>query len=232
MAKNFVSNDDVSVRMFRSGFVERFTHVHPAVPHVIYVPVIAYLLWSARAAPGHAALLFVVGLFVWTFVEYVMHKHVFHAPDRVMDETHAVVAALRREEPVIPALPGWRHVIYFIAHGVHHEYPSDSTRLVMPPGASIPLALLFYALFHALAGPAATPPLFAGFLVGYLIYDTVHYAVHHPGLPTAWGRYLKKRHYGHHFVDPDRDYGVSSPVWDAVFGTLTRAERRAVRNPS
>jgi 4-hydroxysphinganine ceramide fatty acyl 2-hydroxylase len=225
MPKHFVSNADVSVRMFRSDFVERCSHVHPIVPHVLYVPVIAWLLWRAPTSVGHGALLVVAGLALWTLVEYVMHKHAFHAPDHVMTETHDIVARLPREEPVFPALPGWRHKIYFLAHGVHHEYPSDTTRLVMPPGASIPLALLFYVAFRLLAGPAQTPALFAGFLVGYLIYDTVHYAVHHPGLPTAFGRYLKKRHHHHHFVDPDSDYGVSSPLWDAVFGTLPPNER-------
>jgi sterol desaturase/sphingolipid hydroxylase (fatty acid hydroxylase superfamily) len=41
-------------------------------------------------------------------------------------------------------------------------------------------------------------------------------------MPTMWGRYLKKRHARHHFLDPDSDYGVSSPLWDVVFGTFTR----------
>lgn len=229
MPKHFVSNDDVSVRMFRSDLVERLSHVHPVVPHVIFVPIITSLLWRAPTSAAASAGLVLGGLFLWTLVEYVMHKHAFHAPDHVMTETHDVVARLRRDEPVMPALPGWRHKLYFVAHGVHHEYPSDTTRLVMPPGASIPLALLFYGAFRLFAGPARTPALFAGFLVGYLIYDTIHYAVHHPGLPTAFGRYLKKRHHRHHFLDPDSDYGVSSPLWDAVFGTLTRATRTTER---
>ena len=40
MAKKYVSNKDVSVRIFRSGVLEWFTHVHPAVPHVLYIPLI------------------------------------------------------------------------------------------------------------------------------------------------------------------------------------------------
>ncbi len=84
-----------------------------------------------------------------------------------------------------------------------------------------PLIVTLLATAHTtVAGPVAAPPLFAGFVVGYLVYDTVHYAVHHPGLPTTWGRFLKRRHVRHHFVDADRDYGVSSPLWDWVLGTL------------
>ena len=226
MSEHYVSNADMSVRMFRSGLLERFSHVHPAVPHVIYVPLVAGLLWTARTTRGTTALLFVAGLVLWTLAEYLLHRHVFHAPDHIMAETHDVVARLAPDEPVLPALPSWRHRSYFIAHGVHHEYPSDSSRLVMPPGASVPIAIGTWLLFRAVLGPLYAPAPFAGFVAGYLVYDTTHYAVHHFGMPTAWGRYLKKRHARHHYVDADSDYGVSSPLWDLVFGTFTRFERR------
>jgi sterol desaturase/sphingolipid hydroxylase (fatty acid hydroxylase superfamily) len=193
---------------------------------VIYVPLVGGLLWAERATPGRTALLFVAGLVLWTLAEYLLHRHVFHAPDHIMAETHEIVAGLSRAEPVMPALPTWRHKAYFVAHGVHHEYPSDSTRLVMPPGASVPIALATWLLFRALFGAHYAPALFAGFVAGYLVYDTTHYAVHHFGMPTSWGRYLKKRHARHHYVDADSDYGVSSPLWDLVFGTFTPLGRR------
>ena len=228
MRKHYVSNADVSVRMFRSDVLEWFSHVHPAVPHVIYVPLVLGLLWTERATPGRTALLWLAGVALWTLAEYVLHRFVFHAPDHVMAETHDVVARLAPGEPVLPALPGWRHRSYFLAHGVHHEYPSDSTRLVAPPGASVPIAIATWYLFGALAGAAAAA-LFAGFVTGYLAYDTTHFAVHHFRMPTAWGRYLKKRHARHHYLDPDSDYGVSSPLWDLVFRTFTplRSRERA-----
>src|SRR5881396_3224105 len=94
-SEHFVSSQDVSVRMFRSDFLEWFSHVHPAVPHVIYVPLVVGLLWAAPTTAGRGALLFVAGVLLWTLAEYVLHKYVFHAPDRVMAETHAVVASLR-----------------------------------------------------------------------------------------------------------------------------------------
>ena len=52
-------------------------------------------------------------------------------------------------------------------------------RLVMPPGASIPLALLFFGVFWLIFGTPTAYPLFAGFLVGYLVYDYMHYYLHH-----------------------------------------------------
>jgi hypothetical protein len=200
---------------------------------VIYVPLVVGMLWTARTTPGTSALLFVGGVLTWTLMEYALHRYAFHAADHIMAETHDIVARLGRDEPVIPALPTWRHVSYFIAHGVHHEYPSDSSRLVAPPGASVPLAVVVWLLCRLLAGPLYAPALFAGIVTGYLVYDTTHYAVHHFGMPTAWGRYLKKRHARHHFVDADSDYGVSSPLWDLVFGTFTRStsQRSPARHP-
>jgi sterol desaturase/sphingolipid hydroxylase (fatty acid hydroxylase superfamily) len=224
--KHFVSNKDESVRMFRSDLLEKFTKVHPIVPHVLFVPVVVFFLWTSTAGLGAAVLLFLAGVLLWTFVEYIMHRFVFHAPDHVMEETHDVVAGLVPGEAVVPKLPTWRHTFYFIAHGVHHDYPSDSKRLVMPPGVSVPLAIAFWFLFKGVFGATLAPALFAGFVTGYLIYDTIHFAVHHFSVPTKAGRFLKRKHHRHHFLDPDEDYGVSSPLWDLVLGTFGRAPAR------
>ena len=200
--------------------MERASHVHPVVPHIIYVPLVIGVLYAAPTRGTVTGLLLLGGLGTWTAVEYILHRFLFHAPDHIMAETHRIIAQLHPGEPAIDALPGWRHIVYFVMHGVHHEYPSDSSRLVMPPTVSVPAALLFYMVFHLVLGAELAPALFAGFLVGYLAYDTLHYTVHHRQLPTTVGRYTKRRHLRHHFVDPDRDYGVSSPVWDVVCGTL------------
>ncbi len=74
-------------------------------------------------------------------------------------------------------------------------------------------------------GSVSAPALFAGFVAGYLVYDTTHYAVHHYRARTRFGRYLKKHHFRHHYLNPGKDFGVSSPIWDLVFGTLGRSER-------
>lgn len=227
MNKHFVSNKDESVRMFGSDFLERFTRVRPWVPHVLFIPVILYFLWRSGVGPGATALLFLGGLFLWTFVEYMMHRFVFHAPDHVMAETHEIVAALAPGEAVVPKLPTWRHTFYFISHGVHHDYPSDTTRLVMPPGVSVPLSAAFWLLFRLILGAALAPPVFAGFVAGYLAYDSIHFAVHHFAVPTSAGRWLKRSHHRHHFLDPDEDYGVSSPLWDVIMGTLGKHKRKA-----
>lgn len=218
MGEFFVSNRDESVRMFASDRLERTTYVRPWVPHLIYVPIVIVLLWISPVGVGTTLLYFGIGLLIWTFIEYLLHRFAFHAPDEIMRETHEISAGLELDEPVIPALPTLRHVIYFIFHGVHHEYPSDTRRLVMPPVASLPMGLVAWFVFAFLFGDNAIPA-FAGLLVGYLIYDTTHFVVHHRSVPTGFGKLIKKAHMRHHFLDPDEDYGVSSPLWDIVFRT-------------
>jgi sterol desaturase/sphingolipid hydroxylase (fatty acid hydroxylase superfamily) len=97
----------------------------------------------------------------------------------------------------------------------------------MPPVASVPLAIVVWLLFSWTLGPAARAA-FAGLLVGYLVYDTTHFVVHHYSIPTRFGKFLKRHHFRHHFMSPDRDYGVSSPLWDFAFRTFV-GDRRGPR---
>jgi sterol desaturase/sphingolipid hydroxylase (fatty acid hydroxylase superfamily) len=97
----------------------------------------------------------------------------------------------------------------------------------MPPAVSIPLSLVFYALFFWIVGgllraPAWVAPLYSGFGAGYLAYDLTHYATHHFPMRSGVLKYLKRYHMQHHYKTPDARYGVSSPLWDIVFGTKPR----------
>ena len=221
----YVSNDDVSCRMFESDVRERLSHIKPWVPHVLFVPVLAVSLWAAFRAmsPVRVVAFYALGLFLWTIVEYTIHRGIFHTRRLIEDDTLRIAGSLRRDQPVVPNLPTARHKFYFVAHGVHHNYPNDSTRLVLAPGVSIPLALFFYGVFRLIFG-AATPAAYAGLITGYLCYDTIHYAVHHASGRWSVLRSLKRRHFRHHYADSTRDFGVSSPLWDLIIGTLGSAE--------
>ncbi len=221
----YVSNADESCRMFESDFRERLSHIEPWVPHVLFVPVLAVSLWAAFRAltPLRVAAFYALGLFLWTFVEYAIHRGIFHATQFIENDTRRIVGSLRRDQPVVPNLPTSRHRFYFVAHGVHHDYPNDSTRLVLSPGVSIPLALVFYGLFRLIFG-AATPAAYAGLITGYLCYDTIHFAVHHASGRSRILRPLKRHHFRHHYADSTRDFGVSSPIWDYIIGSLGSAE--------
>jgi sterol desaturase/sphingolipid hydroxylase (fatty acid hydroxylase superfamily) len=201
MAKKFVSNKDETVRMFKNDFLESLSRVHPSVPLIIFVPVILYMLYLSIFSFKLGGLsilgLMVFGVFIWTITEYLLHRFIFHW------ELKSKLGAR----------------IHFIFHGVHHDYPSDSRRLVMPPSVSIPLATLFFFLFRFLIGDISVMPFFAGFLIGYLFYDISHYAVHHFNMHSKFWLAIKNHHIKHHYQDPDKGYGVSSPIWDYVFRT-------------
>ncbi len=227
MTGMIISNRNTSVRMFRSGLLEACSRVHPAVPHIIYVPVIGLALFAGyrRGVDSlSGVMLFATGLLAWTLAEYVIHRFVFHVPDILEERTLQAVRNVVPGEPVMPTL-GWRERAYFVMHGVHHFFPNDSRRLVMPPSLSVPLAFFFYLGFLVLLGGDLTPVFFAGFVTGYLIYDTTHYVVHHKRCRGKWSAYVKKLHMRHHYLNPDRDFGVSSPLWDFAIGSRGKAQK-------
>ena len=195
--------------MFENPVLEFFSRVHPIVPPLIYLPVVAICLVVAVAdkglAGGGVAAVFFVGLASWTLAEYLLHRFVFHfQPDT-----------------------RWGRRLHFIIHGVHHDYPHDPMRLVMPPSVSVPLALLVFLLFRVLIGPDWSLPFFAGFLVGYLIYDMTHYHIHHHRADNKLSLLVRRYHYRHHFQQSNRGFGVTSPLWDRVFRTSPLRRRRS-----
>ncbi|HSP86954.1 MAG TPA: sterol desaturase family protein [Ignavibacteriaceae bacterium] len=201
MSKNFISNKDETARMFKSDFMESLSRVHPAVPLLVYIPVISFFLYRSIVLFQFSFItifsLIVFGIIVWSLAEYTLHRFIFHyEPKSKFGEK-----------------------IHFIFHGVHHDYPSDSRRLVMPPSVSLPLAALFYFLFKSILGNDLVSPFFIGFIIGYLFYDMTHYAVHHFAIKNKFFLLLKKHHMRHHFQDSEKGFGVSSPMWDEVMKT-------------
>lgn len=195
-------------RMFRSDLVEFFSRVHPAIPAILFAPMMLWMAYaSVGALPLHlAAVSMAGGLLSWTFSEYVLHRYLFHLPPK---------------GPV-------SSFIYFQSHGIHHQYPDDFYRLLMVPPVSVPLAALFWFGFRAALPATWAPGAFAGFILGYLAYDYIHFAVHHFKPPRAqwaapiatWFKAARRRHLVHHFDDHNRGFGVSTALWDHVFGTV------------
>jgi len=199
--------------MFQSRIIDAFSRTHFSIVPILYVPAIAALVAYSltRAALGIANTLALVcaGVFAWTLAEYVLHRFVFHL------------------EPRSPL--GTR--LHFLAHGVHHQWPRDRYRLVMPPAVSICLFILcLWALSTILRRFGYA--FHAGFTLGYLCYDLTHYYLHHGVLPASGSgpsgalqrrfRRLRRHHMLHHFKASDSRYGVSSELWDHVFSTHAR----------
>ena len=190
----------VTCRMFDTPVIERFSRIHPISPFVFWIPVILLLL-AGVVYQGMAWYLVIslmmVGWLAWSLAEYMLHRFVFHF--------------LRPKT--------WVRRFHFNFHGVHHDFPQDVKRLVMPLGVSIPLGLAFFLAMHAIAPLPMAMAAFAGFVAGYLAYDGVHYFTHHMPARSRVGKFLKRYHMVHHHTGVDGLYGVSQPLWDYLLGT-------------
>ncbi|PYO13133.1 MAG: fatty acid hydroxylase [Candidatus Rokuibacteriota bacterium] len=187
-------------QMFNHPFLEWFTGTRPRTLVLIFLPVSVGFVWAGLVAgwsPRASSLLFVGGVVLWTLLEYLMHRFVFHLTPR-----------------------GRLGVLFaYLIHGVHHAFPEDRRRWLMPPIVTAPVATVLFFVLRLLVGSAA-PPVFAGAVFGYLAYDLLHYASHAGALRGRVPRYLRQHHLTHHYRMPETRFGVSSPFWDRAFGTL------------
>lgn len=187
-------------KLFENRFLEMMTKTHPLVIYSIYFPMIAWMLWSGNAhhniSAGKEALVFAGGVAFWTLFEYLMHRYLFH-----------MVSGTERG----------RRIIYTM-HGVHHEYPRDRSRLFMPPVPSLLISGAIFALMFVFIRWYALS-FFPGFMFGYMLYASMHYAIH-AFAPPRFMKALWRNHHLHHYKTPDMGFGVSSVIWDVVFGTV------------
>src|SRR5690606_17587690 len=149
-----------SPRMFESDFLDLFSRTHWSVVPIVWVPVALLMMtYSALRTPAGLAmtlLLAFLGFVAWTLTEYWLHRVFFHwtPPGR------------------------WGERMHFLVHGVHHTWPKDKYRLVMPPAVSLTLYFVFLALFYPIFGATYVWSWHAGFVLGYVFYDCTHYYLH------------------------------------------------------
>lgn len=190
-----------STKIFKNKFLDRITRTHIAIPLTIFsLYAIGLLYWSFDhkfMTLMLTILVFFLGALTFTFIEYLMHRYLFHLPPT--SERNIKIA--------------------YAVHGIHHEFPKDKDRLAMPPVISIILSTLLLLLFKSIMGNAAFA-FTAGFMLGYAGYLFVHYIVHAFQVPKNMFRVLWIHHGIHHHKSPDKAFGVSSPLWDYVFRTM------------
>lgn len=187
--------------LFNNSLLESLTRTHVAVPVTLYLLVslvmLVYAALTTELNMMRAWYLFPAGLIIFSFVEYMIHRFLFHFE-------------AKNEKQV---------KLKYKIHGVHHEFPRDKDRLVMPPVISIVLALVFYALFRFFSGEYVLL-IFPGFLSGYSVYLFIHYSVHRFRPPKNFLKILWTHHALHHYKSEDTAFAVSFPVWDHVFRTM------------
>lgn len=193
-------------QIFKNAYLEFLTKTHPLVIWGLYLPIIAGMLYYSYSVLSvglwKTAGVFLAGMFTWSLFEYVIHRYVFH----FMAESERAVR------------------IVYVLHGNHHEYPRDKERLFMPPVPSLMIALTLFSLMYSVAYIIGAQQyifaFFPGFLVGYLVYGSMHYAIHAWNPPFRWMKPLWRNHHLHHYKNTELGFGVSSTLWDHVFGTM------------
>ncbi|MGG0176286.1 sterol desaturase family protein [Gottfriedia acidiceleris] len=146
-------------------------------------------------------LIFIIGLIFFMFSEYVTHRFIFHikAPKNKL-----FLKFMKR------------------IHYDHHTYPDDLKLLFLPIWYSIPnlgsLCIIYFLISKDLIQAIAFG---SGLVFMLLVYEWKHYVAHRPIKPiTKVGRQIKKLHILHHFKNENFWYGVSTPIFDGIFGTL------------
>ncbi|XP_045192620.1 fatty acid 2-hydroxylase-like [Mercenaria mercenaria] len=212
---------DTSLRLFHNDFVETFSKAHWWTVPPFWVPIMLFFLidsylrfqsetvyWNlvgvggVVVSPIFLPVLFIGGFLVWTIVEYIVHRWVFHTTP--------------------PPNSKFLITVHFLLHGQHHKSPMDRTRLVFPHVPACVLATVIYFLYWTLAPTAVNHVVFAGTIFGYLCYDMTHYYLHHGNPSSSYFKDLKTYHVKHHFKAQDQGFGISSKLWDFPFGTLIR----------
>jgi sterol desaturase/sphingolipid hydroxylase (fatty acid hydroxylase superfamily) len=199
------------MQVFESPIVEWFAQAHPITPGLWFGWIIVWGLYQGIVDFGVLGLgLFAAGALATSLIEYCLHRFVFHY------------------EPTTPK----GRLRVFLMHGYHHELMDDPMRLVLPPIAIWPIAVVIGATWYLALG-AHWLPTFAGTALGYVAYDWTHYYTHHFSPKRGVGRWLKRYHMLHHHDSPNHRYGITTPLWDVVFGTylpLDRMVRQAGRH--
>ena len=192
-------------QLFKNPILEKLSRTHISVPLTIFFVYSAALLyWSVTHTTLSIATtvtMFFIGVISFTWVEYNVHRYVFHMTPDTEKKAKA----------------------QYTMHGVHHEFPKDKTRLAMPPALSITIATLLLFVFRLILGDFVFSFL-PGFLVGYAGYLSVHYMVHSFQPPKNFFKALWVNHGLHHYKNGEMVYGVSSPLWDYIYGTMTKQQ--------
>ncbi|XP_076878357.1 fatty acid 2-hydroxylase [Brachyhypopomus gauderio] len=211
---------DRPIRLFESDFFEANTKTAWYMVPAVWMPLVIYLSWYCYSllAQGGTRLfitsdysimihkysfpfIFMVGVFMWSFIEYCIHRFLFHMRP--------------------PAHNYYLITLHFLLHGQHHKSPFDGSRLVFPPGVASIVIGSFYLLLRHLLPEGLGTALFVGGLCGYVIYDMIHYYLHY-GSPRK-GSYLyglKAYHVKHHFEHQRAGFGITTTFWDYPFRTV------------
>jgi len=156
-----------------------------------------YLVFDGARSQGPAlAAMALAGLAAWSLIEYLLHRFVLHG---------------------LQPFARW--------HAAHHARPTaliGSPTIVSASGFAV---LVFLPAWGLLGSLPLASALTLGIVAGYLAYAVIHHATHHWRAGSPWMLQRKRWHALHHRVGGTPGcYGVSSGLWDRVFGSTRAGE--------
>ncbi len=148
--------------LFENKFLESFTKTPWYLIVIVWLPLIVYYLSLSSLSLQFTLLCFCSGIFIWTFLEYILHRLAFHGENLWVPDNRLGI------------------FIHFLLHGIHHAFPQDSLRLLFPPALAMFLVrLIFIPFFSQIIPTTLFYPMLSGGMCGFLMYDLMHYYLHH-----------------------------------------------------
>ena len=214
--KAVIRKNEEQPRLFKNKFLEKLTYTTPTFIIVQYVILtvicISYYVLEVNPETSFVTVIkyYFFGLFSWTLGEYLLHRFLYH---KIKDASYD-------------------SGLQYIFHGIHHEYPNDTKRIILPPLPSLMIAAILFGIiymaFWLIQGSGDLAFIFSpGFINGYILYMLIHYTVHKVPSPKKYN-FWWRHHNIHHFQQHDRAFGVSTPIWDIVFRTMPEKGRRTI----
>lgn len=136
---------------------------------------------------------FALGMFSWTLLEYVIHRWLGHDPR-------------------------YRGNPFGVEHVRHHAEGNYFAPTIKKAAVAALVAVVVGGPALLVAGAHGAAAI-GGLLVMYGAYEVLHRREHtHAGI-GGYGRWARRHHFHHHFVDPKTNHGVTTPLWDVLFRT-------------
>lgn len=156
-----------------------------------------YLIWLKVPFEPIHALYFCTGLVFWSFVEYAIHRWIYHIDYKI--------------EPIRWFLDGF--------HRHHHNNLQDYRVLNAGFLLIYPIFILVFGLTLILTSWAFSLYFTLGVLLYYFFYENIHYFIHYKAYESGYMKWIQQYHLYHHYRNWDVNYGNTLAVWDRILGT-------------
>ncbi|XP_011064575.1 PREDICTED: fatty acid 2-hydroxylase 1 [Acromyrmex echinatior] len=194
------------IRFFQSDILEKLSISPWYILPIIWLPIISYFFYMGCVLNVSTNIAqnilpsFILGVFIWTILEYFFHRKIFHF--RPPHNSKVLIT------------------LHFLMHGNHHKAPLDDRRQVFPPIFALFLAAIAWEIYKAIFPMTIVHFIAAGSTMGYLGYDLMHYYLHN-GAPVAESYLytMKRKHNYHHFVHHEQGFGITNGLWDRILNT-------------